>query len=61
MEEHICLRKGAESKNYFDDDSEGGSTGSKSGKVKTVKTSTTDPDSGVMHIDGKYKFTYSPE
>ena len=42
-----------EKENYFDDDSRGGSTGSGSGEVKTIKASTTDPDSGFMHRDGK--------
>lgn len=42
-----------EKENYFDDDSQDGSTGSGRGEVKTIKASTTDPDSGYMHRDGK--------
>lgn len=42
-----------EKENYFDDDSQGGSASSGNGETKTIKTSTTDPDSGFMHRDGK--------
>ena len=41
-----------EKENYFDDDSQGGVSGG-NGEFKTVKASTTDPDSGFMHRDGK--------
>lgn len=41
-----------EKDNYFDDDSEGGNA---VGEEKTIKESTTDPDSGYMHRDGKPK------
>ncbi len=41
-----------EKENYFDDDSQGG-TPADSGETKTIKASTTDPDSGFMHRDGK--------
>lgn len=37
--------------NYFDDDSDKGS--GSTGETKTIKSSTTDPDSGYMHRDGK--------
>ena len=39
---------------YFDDGSGKGENGS-GGKTKTIKTSTTDPESGFMHRDGKPK------
>ena len=42
-----------EKENYFDDDSHGGNTSGGNGEVKTIKASTTDPDSGFMHRDGK--------
>lgn len=42
-----------EKENYFDDDSQGGNTAGESTKEKTVKESTTDPESGFMHRDGK--------
>lgn len=42
-----------EKENYFDDDSQGGGTSGVSGEFKTVKASTTDPDSRFMHRDGK--------
>ena len=40
-----------EKEDYFDDNSQNGSGGC--GEEKTVKSSTTDPDSGFMHRDGK--------
>ena len=42
-----------EKENYFDDDSQGGNDTGGNGKEKTVKESTTDPESGFMHRDGK--------
>ena len=39
---------------YFDDKNDGTGTGTKS-ETKTIKTSTTDPDSGFMHREGKPK------
>lgn len=47
-----------EKENYFDDDSgtSGGENGG--GETKTVKQSTTDPESGFMHRDGKPKGFY---
>ena len=42
-----------EKENYFDNDSQGGNASGGNGEVKTVKTSTTDPNSGFMHRDGK--------
>ena len=42
-----------EKENYFDDDSQGGNTAGGNAKEKTVKESTTDPESGFMHRDGK--------
>ena len=42
-----------EKENYFDDDSQNGGTTGGSGEVKIIKASTTDPDSGFMHRDGK--------
>ena len=41
-----------ENENYFDDDSQGGTP---AGDEKTIKESTTDPESGYMHRDGKPK------
>lgn len=41
-----------EDENYFDDDSQGGTP---AGNEKTIKESTTDPESGYMHRDGKPK------
>ncbi len=41
-----------EKENYFDDDSQGGTPASAE-DTKTIKTSTTDPESGFMHRDGK--------
>lgn len=41
--------------NYFDDDRKGGSFSSGNTQTKTVKSSTTDPESGYMHRDGKPK------
>ena len=41
-----------EDENYFDDDSQGGTP---TGNEKTIKESTTDPESGYMHRDGKPK------
>lgn len=43
-----------EKENYFDDSDDGNGTGS-TGETKTIKSSTTDPDSGFMHKDGKPK------
>lgn len=43
-----------ETEDYFDDKNDGTGTGTKS-ETKTIKTSTTDPDSGFMHRDGKPK------
>lgn len=43
-----------ETEDYFDDKHDGNGTGSK-GETKTIKASTTDPDSGFMHRDGKPK------
>ena len=43
-----------ENEDYFDDNNDGNTTGGK-GETKTVKSSTTDPDSGFMHRDGKPK------
>lgn len=40
--------------NYFDDDRKGGSFSSGNTQTKTVKSSTTDPESGYMHRDGKF-------
>ena len=40
-----------EKEDYFDDNSQNGSGGC--GGEKTIKASTTDPDSGFMHRDGK--------
>ena len=42
-----------EKENYFDDDSNSGSGGT--GETKKIKVSTTDPESGFMHRDGKPK------
>ena len=42
-----------EKENYFDDDSQNGGIGGGNSGEKTVKESTTDPDSGYMHRDGK--------
>ena len=42
-----------EKENYFDDDSQGGNSAGGNAKEKTVKESTTDPESGFMHRDGK--------
>ena len=41
-----------EKENYFDDDTPSGNTADTK-ETKTVKASTTDPDSGFMHRDGK--------
>lgn len=41
-----------EDENYFDDDSQGGTPAE---NEKTIKESTTDPESGYMHRDGKPK------
>lgn len=41
-----------ENENYFDDDSQGGTP---AGDEKTIKESSTDPESGYMHRDGKPK------
>ena len=43
-----------EKENYFDDDSQG-KPGKGQEEVKVTKTSTTDPESGYMHRDGKPK------
>jgi len=43
-----------EKENYFDDDGDVGS-GSVTGETKRIKESTTDPESGFMHRDGKPK------
>lgn len=43
-----------ETEDYFDDKNNSNGTGSK-GETKTIKASTTDPDSGFMHRDGKPK------
>lgn len=43
-----------EKEDYFDDKSDKGGTAG-GGETKTVKKSTTDPDSGFMHRDGKPK------
>lgn len=43
-----------EKENYFDDDGDAGS-GSVTGETKRIKESTTDPESGFMHRDGKPK------
>ena len=43
-----------ETEDYFDDKGDKGS-GSHTGETKTVKESTTDPESGFMHRDGKPK------
>ena len=42
-----------EKENYFDDES--GSGGNAAGETKKIKESTTDPESGFMHRDGKPK------
>lgn len=42
-----------EKENYFDDES--GAGGSAAGETKKIKESTTDPESGFMHRDGKPK------
>lgn len=42
-----------EKENYFDDES--GTGGSAAGETKKIKESTTDPESGFMHRDGKPK------
>ncbi len=42
-----------EKENYFDDDSSQGGNGNSSKEEKTIKVSTTDPESGYMHRDGK--------
>ena len=46
-----------EKENYFDDNNDGdsgnGTGGSETGETKTIKESTTDPESGYMHRDGK--------
>lgn len=44
-----------EKENYFDDKSETEGDGTGSGETKTIKESTTDPESGFMHRDGKPK------
>lgn len=44
-----------EKENYFDDDSRGGGNGSGGGEERTIKESTTDPESGFMHRNGKPK------
>ena len=43
-----------ENEDYFDDNNDGNTTSGKE-ETKTVKSSTTDPDSGFMHRDGKPK------
>ncbi len=43
-----------EKENYFDDNDQGnGGASSGNDEIKTIKCSTTDPDSGYMHRDGK--------
>lgn len=46
------LEQEDEKENYFDDDNQGGSGSS---DERTIKVSTTDPESGFMHRDGKPK------
>lgn len=42
-----------EKENYFDDDSQNGGMTEGDGETKKVKSSTTDPESGFMHREGK--------
>lgn len=42
-----------EKENYFDEDN--GSSGGSKGEIKKIKASTTDPESGFMHREGKPK------
>lgn len=44
-----------EKENYYDDDSNGNPPSPTSGDTKKIKESTTDPESGFMHRDGKPK------
>lgn len=52
-EERTVTPDDEDDENYFDDDSKGSGTGTSGKEQKTIKTSTTDPDSGFMHRDGK--------
>ena len=44
-----------EKENYFDDENGTGTGGTKTAETKKIKESTTDPESGFMHRDGKPK------
>lgn len=53
-EDEIKETSEEETEDYFDDRDDGNGTGA-TGETKTIKSSTTDPDSGFMHRDGKPK------